>query len=204
MAGMRIAARGRVLALLTAASYALAFAQRPGDVVSETRVELSAEPALFLERVFHLWSGTTDLGHVQSGQFNGYLFPMGPWFAGGDALGIPMWVVQRLWLGTLLALAAWGVVRLLDELLPRRPLAQLGAALLFVLNPYVVQFTSRGTVFLIAYAALPWLMLAAYRGARRPLGWRWPAFVALLLAASGRGANAASIAFMLIGPAGLL
>ena len=88
--------------------------------MSDTRVELSADPALFLERVAHLWSGTTDLGHVQSGQFNGYLFPMGPWFAGGDGLGLPMWVVQRLWLGTLLALAAWGVVRLLDELLPRR------------------------------------------------------------------------------------
>ena len=204
MAGMRIAARGRVLALLTAVSYALAFVQRPGDVVSETRVELSAEPALFLERVFNLWSGTTDLGHVQSGQFNGYLFPMGPWFAGGDALGVPMWVVQRLWLGTLLALAAWGVVRLLDELLPRRPLAQLGAGLLFVLNPYVVQFASRGTVFLIAYAALPWLMVAAHRGARRPRGWRWPAVVALVLAASGGGVNAASIAFMLLGPAGLL
>ena len=30
--------------------------------------------------------------------------------------GIPEWVVHRLWLGTLFALAAWGVVRLLDEL----------------------------------------------------------------------------------------
>ena len=28
-----------------------------------------------------------DLGHVQSGQFVGYLFPMGPYFAGADALG---------------------------------------------------------------------------------------------------------------------
>ncbi|MEA2448685.1 MAG: arabinofuranan 3-O-arabinosyltransferase, partial [Thermoleophilaceae bacterium] len=82
--------------------------------------------------------------------------------------------------------------------------ALLGAGLLFVFNPYVVQFTSRGSVALIAYAALPWLMLAAHRGARRPRGWRWPAFVALVLAASGGGVNAALIAFMLLGPAGLL
>src|SRR5215211_8722834 len=122
--------RRLVVALLTVGSYALAFVQRTGEVVSDTRVELSLDPALFLERVTHLWSGTTDLGHVQSGQFNGYLFPMGPWFAAGDGLGIPMWVLQRLWLGMLLALAAWGVVRLLDGLLPRRPLAQLFAGLL--------------------------------------------------------------------------
>ena len=63
-----------------------------------------------------MWSSTTDLGHVQSGQFVGYLFPMGPWFAAADALGIPMWVAQRFWLGLLLALAAWGVVRLMDAL----------------------------------------------------------------------------------------
>src|SRR4051794_33738197 len=163
---VRGSSRARVLWLLVGLSYAVALAQRPGKTVSDTRLELSLDPALFLSRVTHLWSGTTDLGHVQSGQFNGYLFPMGPWFAGGDALGLPMWLVQRLWLGTLLALAAWGVVRLLDELLPepatdggsgplaRRPVAQLAAGLLFVFNPYVVQFTSRGTVAFLAYAAL--------------------------------------------------
>ena len=46
-----------------------------------------------------MWSSTTDLGHVQSGQFVGYLFPMGPWFAAADAIGISIWVAQRIWLG---------------------------------------------------------------------------------------------------------
>src|SRR3954465_7019400 len=119
--------RTRVLWLLWVLSYAVALLQRPGKTVADTRLELSLDPALFLSRVTHLWSGTTDLGHVQSGQFNGYLFPMGPWFAAGDGAGLPMWLVQRLWLGTLLAIAVWGIVRLLDELLPRRPVAQLFA-----------------------------------------------------------------------------
>ena len=45
---------------------------------------------------------------------------MGPFFALGQKLGLSGWLTERLWLGTLLALAAWGTIRLLDELLERR------------------------------------------------------------------------------------
>ncbi len=190
---------------LVALSYALALLQRPGRTALDTRIELSVDPALFLDRVGSLWSSTTDLGHVQSGQFVGYLFPMAPWYAAGDALGVPHWLSQRLFLGTLLALAAWGTVRLMDALWARpRGLAHLGAGLLFVLNPYVVQFASRGTVSLLAYAALPWLMLAAHRGLQEPHGWRWPATAGLVLAASGGGVNAAVIFFAVVGPLALV
>ncbi|MGH2848755.1 MAG: alpha-(1-_3)-arabinofuranosyltransferase domain-containing protein, partial [Thermoleophilaceae bacterium] len=197
---------GRALILgLAALSYALAFLQRPGETVADTRIELSVDPGLFLERSAWIWSTATDLGHVQSGQFTGYLFPMGPWFAFGDALGLPMWVLQRLWLGTLLLLAGWGVVRLMGALLPSPSrVAEAAAALAFTLSPYVVLYTSRGTVTLLAYAALPWLMLAVHRGLRKPRGWLWPAAIGLLLAASGGGVNAAVIALALLGPLALL
>ncbi len=185
-------------------AYTLAFLQRPGETVVDTRLELSADPGVFLERVFHVWSATTDFGHVQGGQFNGYLFPMAPWFALGDQLGVPMWVSQRLWLGTLLLLAAWGAARLMSALMGRPSLvASSGAALVFTLNPYVVLFTSRGTVTLLAHAALPWLMLAVHRGLREPRGWRMPAAVGLVLAVTGGGVNAAVIAFVLLGPLSL-
>ena len=106
------------------------------------------------------WSPTADLGHVWAGQYGGYLFPMAPWFTAGDALGLPVWVVHRLWLGTLLAFAAWGVVRLLDELWDReRGAAHAAAAVLFVVNPYVTVYANRTSVALLAYAALPWLLL---------------------------------------------
>ena len=194
-----------LLAALAALSYGLAFLQRPGETVDDTRIELSVDPALFLERSAHIWSTTTDLGHVQSGQFTGYLFPMGPWFALGDWAGLPMWVVQRLWLGTLLLLAGWGAIRLMRALYPSGGrVAEAAAALVFVLSPYVVLYTSRGTVTLLTYAALPWLMLAVHRGLRDPRGWVWPAAIGLLLAASGGGVNAAVIAFALLGPLALL
>ena len=44
---------------------------------------------------------------------------MGPFFALGRLVGLGPWLVQRLWLGLLLALAAWGTVRLLDALIGR-------------------------------------------------------------------------------------
>ncbi|HEV7844661.1 MAG TPA: alpha-(1-_3)-arabinofuranosyltransferase family protein [Thermoleophilaceae bacterium] len=190
---------------LAALAFLLAFLQRPGDAYSDTRLELSADPSLFLARVGDVWSSTTDLGHVQSGQFVGYLFPMGPWFAAADALGVSVWLAQRLWLGLLLALAAWGAVRLMDELYrPERGLAHVVAGLFFMLNPYTVIFTSRGTITLLAYAALPWLMLAAHRGLASPRGWRWPVGFALILSLAGGGVNAGVIAWALVAPAALL
>jgi arabinofuranan 3-O-arabinosyltransferase len=188
--------------LLVAGSFALAFAQRPGQTVFDTRIELSADATLFLHRVAAVWSPTGDLGHVQSGQFVGYLFPMAPWFAFVQWVGLPIWVGQRLWLGVLIALAALGAVRLLDELFDRRRgVAHLAAGVLYAANPYVAVWTTRGSVALLAYAAMPWLMIAAHRGMQRPRAWRYPALIGLLLAASGAGVNAAIVLWVLPGPA---
>src|SRR5690242_3520149 len=144
--------------VLGVGAFALALLQRPGEVVVDSRVELTADPALFLHRVAALWSSTTDLGHIQSGQFVGYLFPMAPWFALAKSLGLSMWIAERLWMGALLAIAAWGAVRVMDLLYSEeRGAGHLVAGLLFAVNPYVVSFASRATVALLAHAALPWL-----------------------------------------------
>jgi arabinofuranan 3-O-arabinosyltransferase len=192
-------------AALGALSFALAFVQRPGLITADTKINLHVDPGRFLSDVASMWTSTGQLGDVQAGQQAGYLFPMGPFFAAGHALGIPDWVVQRLWLGALLALAAWGAVRLIDALYGRpRGLAQIVGGAALVLNPFVVTYVNRTTVTLLAYAALPWLMLVVHRGLERPRGWRWPAAFALLVAASGGGVNGAVTAWMLVGPALLL
>ncbi len=194
-----------VPALLCAASFGLAFAQRTGLATADTKINLHVDPGRFLADVASMWTSTGQLGGVQAGQQVGYLFPMGPFFALGHALGLADWVVQRLWLGALLALAAWGVVRLLDALHPApRGIVHLAAGAVTLLNPFVVTYTNRTTVTLLAYAALPWLLLAVHRGLREPRGWRWPAAFALLVAASGGGVNGAVTAWMLVGPALLL
>ncbi|HEX8119877.1 MAG TPA: alpha-(1-_3)-arabinofuranosyltransferase family protein [Solirubrobacteraceae bacterium] len=186
---------------LAAASYVLALVQRPGVVVADTKVDLYVDPGSFIADVASAWTPTGQLGHVFGGQYGGYLFPMAPWFAGGDALGVPTWIVHRLWLGTLFALAAWGVVRLLDDLLDRpRGAPHVAAAVLFVLNPYVAVYANRISVSLLAYAALPWLLLAVHRGLRQPRAWRWPALFALTLTCTGGGVNAAVTGWLLLAP----
>ncbi len=187
------------------ASFAIAFLQRPGQATSDTKIDLHVDPAGFLGDVASLWSATGDLGHVQGGQYAGYLLPMGPFFALGDALGLSEWVTHRLWLGLILALAAWGMVRLVDEFHSRaRGVAHLVAGALILLNPYVVTFANRTSVTLLGYAALPWLLYATARGVRGGGGWWWPVFFALVVALSGGGINAAVVAFVLVGPVLLL
>ncbi len=123
---LRLPAFGRALPWgLAALSLLLAFGQRHGRTYTDTRVELTVDPGLFLDRVTSVWSPTLDLGHVQSGQFVGYLFPMGPYFAGTDALGVPAWIAERIWLAALLWLAGWGTVLLVDALY--EPPARLGS-----------------------------------------------------------------------------
>src|SRR4051794_10896496 len=186
---------------LAALAFLLALSQRPGLATSDTKIGLHVDPVRFLAGVASAWSPTEDLGHVQGGQYGGYLFPMGPFFALGRLLGLAPWLVQRLWLGAILALAAWGTVRLIDALLGRpRGAAHVVAGLLVLLNPYVALFTARTSVTLLGYAALPWLLLCVHRGLRSPRSWWWPAAFALVVACTGGGVNAAVTAWVLAGP----
>ncbi len=185
---------------LVGLAFLLALVQRPGLASSDTKIDLHVDPIGFLRDVASAWSSTGDLGHVQGGQYGGYLFPMGPFFALGHALGLAPWLVQRLWLGLILALAAWGAVKLMDEFAGRpRGVAHAVTGLLFLLNPYVVVFSARTTVTLLGYAALPWLLICVRRGIRASPWW-WAAAFALIVTASGGGVNAAVTAWMLVGP----
>lgn len=183
-------AHGRLAAqlFLAGVSLFLAFWQRPYTAFSDTRIELLTNPGLFLSRVSEMWTGTIDLGHIQTSQFIGYLFPMAPFFAGGDALGIPIWIVQRFWIAALLGVSAWGLLRLIETLRPRTgTLTAVVVGLIYITSPFVMVCLNRGTVWLIPYATLPWLLLWAHRGVRDPRSWRSPAALALLIAASCAG-----------------
>jgi len=189
---------------LTLLALALAFWQRPGEATSDTKIDLHVDPVGFLADVAAVWSPTGDLGHVHAGQYAGYLFPMGPFFAAGHLAGLAPWVVHRLWLAAVLAVALWGTLRLVDALLPAggRP-ARLTAAALVLLNPYVVVFVNRTSITLLAYALLPWMLLAVHRGLR-DRGWWWAGALALIVASAGGGVNVAVLAWLLLAPLGLL
>jgi arabinofuranan 3-O-arabinosyltransferase len=192
-------------------AFALAFWQRPGWAMTDTKIDLHVDPARFLRQAASVWTSTTDLGEVHSVQYSGYVWPMGPFFSAGHALGLSPWVVQRIWLALILAACAWGVLKLLDVLVGRpRGIVHLVAAAFFVLNPYTVLFTGRTTVTLVGYAALPWLLLVVHQGMRATRGWRgwrswwWAAAFALILTSIEGGVNGAVVGWMLVGPLVLL
>src|ERR671913_2409060 len=177
---------------LAVLAFVLALAQRPGRATSDTKIGLHVDPVSFLADVASAWSPTEDLGHVQGGQYGGYLFPMGPFFALGRLAGLSPWLVQRLWLGAVLAVAAWGVVRLVDAMVEDAGTpARITAGLLTLCNPYVVVFANRTSITLLAYATLPWLLLAVHRGVRSPRSWWWPAVAGLVAGGPGGGADGA-------------
>ena len=194
--------------------FALAFWQRPGKATSDTKIDLHVSPGSFVDSVTSAWSPSIDLGAVQSAQYTGYAWPMGRVFAVLHDLGLEPWVAHRIWLGLLYALAAWGMVRLMDAIAGRpRGIAHLVAGALYVLNPYVVVFTGRTSATLVGYVALPWLLLVVLRGVRAvaaakrrrdPTGWWWVAAFALILASAGGGINGAVVGWMLVGPLLLL
>lgn len=186
---------------LTLLAYVVAILQRPGELIAETKVDLYLDPSRFLSNVLSVWSPTVDLGHVFGAQYSGYAWPMAPWMVAGDALGLPVWLTHRLWIGTLLAVAAVGVVRLLTRLAPERGSLPVGlAGLLYAINPYTTVYIDRTSITLLTYAALPWLLLAVERGLRSPRGWRWPVVFGLILTSTGGGVNVAVTAWVLLGP----
>src|SRR4051794_541246 len=186
---------------LAVLAFVLALLQRPGWSSSDTKIDLHTDPIRFVGEITSLWTPSSGLGGVESAQYAGYLFPMGPFFALGHALGVSDWVVDRLWLGLLLAVGCWGVVRLTEALgAARTPVGAVTAGLIYLLNPYVVVFTNRPTITLLASALLPWLVLVAWRGVRQPTRWRLAALFALLVTAAGGGVNAAVVALVLLGP----
>ena len=85
-----------------------------------------------------------------------------------------------------------------------RPRPGVVAGAFMLLNPYVVVFANRTSITLLAYALLPWMLLAVHRGVRHPDGWWWPAALALLAGTAGGGVNAAVIGWLALAPLGLL
>src|SRR5690606_15536288 len=113
------------------------------------------------------------LGTV-SHQTIGYLWPMGPWYWVWERLGVPDWVAQRLWLGTILFAAGAGTLWLLRRVLGWSTAPAAAAAFVYACTPYVLTLAARISVILLPFAGLPWLVGLTALALRRP-GWRYPA-----------------------------
>jgi arabinofuranan 3-O-arabinosyltransferase len=168
----------------------------PGRVTADTKQYLYLDPDRLLARAPYLWDPHIGFGTV-SHQIIGYLFPMGPFFWVTEHLGLPTWVAQRFWLGTISLAAALGA-RWLFRMLGVSRAGAIAGALVYVLTPYQLAFTARISVLLLSWAGLPWLIALAMRAVRRG-GWRDPALFALVVLTIG-SVNASSLVFVGLGP----
>lgn len=184
------------VAALAALAYVPFLLSSPGRVSADSKQYLYLDPGAFLARAGSLWDPQIGAGTVPH-QHLGYLFPMGPWFWVAEQAGLPDWVAQRLWLGTLSLAAALGA-RWLFTLVGAGRAGAMAGALVYMLSPYQLAFTARMSVLLLPWAALPWLVGCTMR-ATRTGRWRGPALVALVVVAAG-GVNATSLLFVGVAP----
>src|SRR5690349_22148864 len=111
-----------------------------------------------MARSLHLWNPMATSGELQN-QAYGYLFPMGPFFAAGQALGVPMWVTQRLWCALVLCLAFGGVLLVARALGIGTPKSQHLGALAYALAPRMLTEIGPVSAEMLPAALLPWVIL---------------------------------------------
>ena len=125
-------------AVLAALAYAPLLAVRPGVVTPDTKTYLYLDPVRFLSQVPFMWNPTVALGTVTH-EYIGYLLPMGPFFVVLHLLDVPVWVAQRLWMGSILFAAGAGILYLCRVMGLRGP-GPVAAATAYMLSPYFLQY----------------------------------------------------------------
>jgi arabinofuranan 3-O-arabinosyltransferase len=168
----------------------------PGKVSADTKTYLYLDPGRLLSRAPTMWDPNVGFGTVTH-QTIGYLFPMGPYYGLMARLGVPDWIAQRLWLGSLVLVAALGVLYLARQL-GRSGAGVVVAALAYAFSPYSLHYSARLSVLLMPWAVLGFLIGLVVRSVREG-GWRAPALFALTVQIVG-GVNATSLVFAGIAP----
>jgi arabinofuranan 3-O-arabinosyltransferase len=186
------------LAVLAVLVYVPLLLTDPGQVVADTKSYLYLDPGRLLSRAVSMWDPHVGLGTVPHQQI-GYLWPAGPWYWFFEQLGVPDWVAQRLWLGTIMVSAGGGVL-FLGRTWRWRPTSATAAAFLYALSPFVLTLAARISVLLLPFAGLPWLLALTVR-ALHSKGWRHPALFGLTVATVG-SVNATSIVLVGLVPVG--
>jgi hypothetical protein len=182
--------------LLAALAYVPLLCTKPGILADDTKQYLSLDPGRLLSSAVSMWDPSVAGGTVTH-QNIGYLFPQGPFYWLFAELGVPMWVAQRLWMGTVLLAAGAGVCYLARTLGVNGP-GVVVAGLAYELSPYFLQYIQQTSAILLPWAGLGWLVAFAVLAVRRG-GWRYPALFGLVVALVG-ATNATSLIYAGIAP----
>ncbi|AQA25789.1 hypothetical protein BTZ20_0464 [Rhodococcus sp. MTM3W5.2] len=142
----------------SAIAFLLAFLQAPGQLVADTKFDLTQNPLGFLERASHQWSSQAPLGQVQN-QAYGYFFPHGAFFSLGELAHIPPWITQRIWWALLLIAGFWGIIRVAEALGIGSRSSRIIAAVAFALSPRVLTTLGSISSETLPMMLAPWVLL---------------------------------------------
>ncbi|OBI49504.1 hypothetical protein A5707_16680, partial [Mycobacterium kyorinense] len=159
----------RWLWLVAALALALTFAQSPGQISPDTKLDLTANPLRFLARATNLWNSELPFGQAQN-QAYGYLFPHGTFFLTGHLLALPGWVTQRLWWALLLTVGFWGLLRVAEALGIGSPSSRVIAAAAFALSPRVLTTLGSISSETLPIMLAPWVLLPTILALRGDAG----------------------------------
>lgn len=173
----------RWLAVVGAVALLVTFVQSPGRISPDTKLDLTADPLQFLARAANLWNSDLPFGQAQN-QSYGYLFPHGAFFLLGDLLGLPAWVIQRLWWAILLTVGFWGLLRVAEALGIGSTSSRVMAAALFALSPRVLTTLGSISSETLPMMLAPWVLLPVV------LAMKGSAYSPRVLAARSAGAIA--------------
>jgi hypothetical protein len=169
----------------------------PGKISADTKAYLYLDPGKLLDRAWLMWNTNVDAGTVVH-QNIGYLFPLGPYYWLMHAVGMPAWIAERLWFGSMLFAAGYGAAWMLRRVGVRASGVAVGG-FVYMLSPYILAYFGRTSVILQPWSALPWL-IGLMMIALRERSWRAPVLIALIVTVMS-GTNASSVIFVLAAPA---
>lgn len=161
----RAASRWWVLVVFAIALVAFAV-HDPGRLTFDTKLGVNIDPAGFYRRLLDLWNPLEWFGGLQD-QYIGYVFPMGAFSLLGKVIGLPVWLVERLWMALLVTAGFWGLVRLAERLRIGGPRSRLVAGAVFALWPTYTILIGSTSAAVVPGLLAPWAVLALTKGTPR-------------------------------------
>lgn len=133
-------------------------AVKPGRMTFDTKLGVALDPWQFLSDLGQLWHDRGGFGGIQD-QYIGYAFPMLPFYGLADAVQLPVWLAERLWMSLIVATAFWGALRLAERLRIGSPGSRLLGAVVYALWPTFTVVVGSTSAAALPGAFLPWVLL---------------------------------------------
>jgi arabinofuranan 3-O-arabinosyltransferase len=192
----------RWVALVWVTAFLILLASESGHIFFDTKLGVDIDPGSFLARLWQLWNPYEWFGTLQD-QYIGYAFPMAPFYLLGEFLKFPVWITERLWLATLIAVGFAGLLKLARAVDIGTDRSRVVAGVVFVLWPTFTIAIGSTSAGLIPGLLAPWAVLPLVRGARDGSVLRAAALSGVAVLCMG-GVNATSTLDALILPAAFI